>query len=137
MRDRCERFRNVRGCFRLTLCVVGERIAPPDRSRSVTTAHSPIQHTVVFRLVHPAGSPEETEFLDTAARVLTGIPGVEDFTVDRQVSAQSDLVWRFSMRFADQAAYDAYNTHPDHVGFVAGRWVPEVAGFQEYDFVAR
>jgi hypothetical protein len=103
----------------------------------MTTTPSPIQHTVVFRLVHPAGSADEAGFLDTATRVLTGIPGVEDFTIDRQVSAKSDLVWRFSMRFADQAAYDAYNEHPDHVGFVAGRWVPEVAAFQEYDFIAR
>ena len=96
-----------------------------------------IQHTVVFRLAHASGSPQEAEFLDTAQRTLTGIPGVTEFTINRQVSPKSDLDWQFSMAFADQAAYDGYNTHPDHVGFVADRWVPEVVAFQEYDFSHR
>lgn len=95
-----------------------------------------IQHTVVFRLVHPIGSSAELEFLDTAARTLTAIPGVGDFAVRRQVSPKSDLAWQFSMVFADQSAYDAYNSHPAHVDFVATRWVPEVDAFQEYDFIA-
>jgi hypothetical protein len=38
------------------------------------------------------------------------------------------------MVFADREAYAAYDAHPDHVAFVEGRWVPEVADFQEYDF---
>jgi hypothetical protein len=96
-----------------------------------------IQHTVVFQLAHEAGSAAETDFLDTATATLTGIPGVTEFVVNRQVSAKSDLDWQFSMVFADQAAYDGYNTHPDHVEFVQGRWVPEVAEFQEYDFTLR
>jgi hypothetical protein len=93
-----------------------------------------IEHTVVFRLTHPAGSQAESDFLTTARSTLTGIPGVADFTVRRQVSPKSDLAWQFSMRFADQAAYDAYNAHPAHVEFVATRWQTEVAAFQEYDF---
>lgn len=94
-----------------------------------------IQHTVVFRLAHPAGSAQEREFLATGHAVLTSIPGVEDFTIRRQVSAKSDLAHQFSMVFADQDAYDAYNVHPAHAAFVSERWVPEVAEFQEYDFV--
>jgi len=94
-----------------------------------------IEHTVVFRLVHAPDSDAADIFLDDAKRILTAIPGVQDFTVRRQVSAKSDLTTQFSMRFADQAAYDAYNDHPDHVAFVSERWVPEVAAFQEYDFV--
>ena len=39
------------------------------------------------------------------------------------------------MRFADQAAYDAYNVHPRHVAFVETRWIPEVAEFMEHDTV--
>jgi hypothetical protein len=95
-----------------------------------------IQHTVVFRLVHPPGSAAEGDFLDTARRTLPAVPGVEDFAISRQVSAKSDLAWQFSMVFADAAAYAAYDAHPAHTGFVATRWVPEVAAFQEYDFVA-
>ncbi|MGI3781653.1 MAG: Dabb family protein [Janthinobacterium lividum] len=95
-----------------------------------------IQHTVVFRLVHEAGSAAEAAFLDTARATLPAIPGVEDFTINRQVGAKSDLAWQFSMVFVDAAAYAAYDAHPAHTGFVASRWVPEVAEFSEYDFVA-
>ena len=95
-----------------------------------------IQHTVVFRLVHEAGSPAEADFLATGRATLTAIPGVAEFAVNAQVSPKSDLDWQFTMVFADQDSYDAYTNHPDHVGFVQTRWVPEVAEFQEYDFVA-
>jgi len=101
------------------------------------TEQMPIQHTVVFRLIHAPGSAEEHEFLDTARRTLTAIPGVTQFAVNRQVSAKSDLTHQFTMVFADQAAYDGYNVHPAHVDFVERRWMPEVEAFQEYDFVAR
>lgn len=94
-----------------------------------------IQHTVVFRLEHEADSPAEQDFLATGRRILSAIPGVEGFTISRQVSAKSDMVWQFSMSFASQAEYDAYDAHPDHRGFVAERWEREVATFQEYDFV--
>ncbi len=92
-----------------------------------------IQHTVVFRL---ADASAEADFIADARRILSAIPGVTEFAVNRQVSSKSELTHQFSMVFADQAAYDAYNSHPDHVRFVADRWVPEVAAFQEYDFVA-
>ncbi|WP_336501936.1 Dabb family protein [Microbacterium paraoxydans] len=95
----------------------------------------PIQHTVVFRLVHPEGSAEEREFLATGHAVLAAIPGVGDFAIRRQISVKSALRHQFSMVFADQAAYDAYDAHPAHRAFVAERWLPEVADFQEYDFV--
>jgi hypothetical protein len=94
-----------------------------------------ILHTVVFRLVHEAGSPAEAEFLTTARETLTAIPGVTEFTVNRQVNPKSDLEWQFSMVFADQAAYDAYNIHPAHVAFTTTRWQSDVDAFQEYDFV--
>ena len=59
------------------------------------------QHTVVFRLVHAPGSAAEAEFLDTARATLTTIGGVAEFTINRQVSPKSDLVWQFSMAFAE------------------------------------
>ena len=94
-----------------------------------------IQHTVVFRLVHTPGSAPEQEFLSTGRRTLSAIPGVQDFTISSQVSAESDMCWQFSMIFASRAEYDAYDAHPDHRGFVAERWEREVDAFQEYDFV--
>ena len=92
-----------------------------------------IRHTVAFRLRHTPGSPEEQDFL-TAGRVLEGIPGVERFEQLRQTSPKNDFTFGFSMELADQAAYDAYNAHPDHVAFVADRWVPEVEDFLEIDY---
>ncbi|MCD2442769.1 Dabb family protein [Agromyces sp. SYSU K20354] len=96
-----------------------------------------LAHTVVFRLNHEKGSTEYDAFLVDAREILTGIPGVQDFRIRDQVSAKSDLTLQFSMVFADEQAYRAYDAHPAHVAFVAERWVPEVAAFQEYDFIDR
>jgi hypothetical protein len=93
-----------------------------------------IRHTVAFRLRHPHGSVEERTFLD-ASLVLAEIAGVERFEQLRQVSAKNDFTFGFSMEFADQAAYDGYNGHPDHVAFVEERWVPEVEDFLEIDVI--
>ena len=94
-----------------------------------------IRHTVVFTLKHAAGSAEEAAFL-ADARVLATIPGVEKFEQLRQVSPKTDYAFGFSMEFADEAAYAGYSAHPDHVGFVRDRWVPEVERFMEIDYVA-
>jgi hypothetical protein len=92
-----------------------------------------IRHTVVFRLRHPKGSPAEAAFLE-AASVLAGIPGVRAFERLRQVSAKNAFDFGFSMEFADQAAYEAYDRDPVHVAFVRDRWRPEVETFLEIDY---
>ena len=92
-----------------------------------------IRHTVSFTLAHPAGSAEERDFLD-AARRLGAIPGVEAFEVLSEVSPKNDFRYGISMEFANQAAYDGYNTHPDHVRFVEERWLKEVTDFLEIDY---
>ena len=94
-----------------------------------------IRHTVVFTLAHPHGSAEEAAFLRDARLALETIPGVEKFEQLRQVSKKNDYRFGFSMEFADQAAYDGYNGHPDHVAFVRDRWIPEVEAFLEIDYV--
>jgi hypothetical protein len=93
-----------------------------------------IRHTVAFRLRHRSGSAEERSFLDAAA-ALAAIPGVERFEQLDQVSPKNSFTFGFSMEFADQPAYDAYNTHPAHVAFVRDRWEPEVDDFLELDYV--
>ena len=103
------------------------------RSVGAGKGASMIRHTVVFRLKHPAGSPAEKAFLDDAL-ILAAIPGVERFERLRQVSAKNDFRFGFSMEFADQSAYEAYNLHPHHVAFVRDRWVPEVEAFLEIDY---
>ena len=92
-----------------------------------------IRHTVVFNLRHAPGSAEEAAFLE-AATALAAIPGVEKFERLREVSPRNGYSFGFSMEFADQATYDRYNVHPDHVAFVRDRWVPEVAEFLEIDY---
>lgn len=93
-----------------------------------------IRHTVVFTLKHAHGSLQEKAFLRDA-KVLAEIPGVEKFEQLRQVSPKNDYEFGFSMEFADQAAYDAYNSHPKHVKFVKERWEREVERFLEIDHV--
>jgi len=92
-----------------------------------------IRHTVAFRLKHASGSAEERDFL-AAARILAEIPGVEAFEQLRQVSLKNPFAFGFSMQFADRAAYDDYDRHPDHVAFVRDRWIQEVAEFLEADY---
>lgn len=91
-----------------------------------------IRHIVPFRLNHAAGSAEEQSFL-AALRRLSDIPGVERFELLKQVSPKNDFTYAVSMEFANQAAYGAYNDHPQHVDFVQNRWIPEVADFVEID----
>jgi Stress responsive A/B Barrel Domain len=94
-----------------------------------------IRHTVVFTLSHPAGSPEEADFLAAAAR-LQSIAGVEEFEILRETSPKNDYRFGISMEFAGTSAYDGYNDHPDHVRFVQERWLVEVADFLEIDYAA-
>lgn len=108
-----------------------EAPAPPTGATMGVTRL--IRHTVAFRLRHPAGSPAEAEFL-AAGLPLAQIPGVERFERLRQISPRNEFRFGFSMEFADQAAYDAYNLHPDHVAFVRDRWTPEVEAFLEIDY---
>jgi len=95
-----------------------------------------IRHTVAFSLHHEPGSQEAEAFLADGTRILTAIPSVHGFECLRQVSPKNGLQYGFSMEFEDQAGYEAYNQHPDHVAFVAQRWELEVGDFLEADFVA-
>ena len=91
-----------------------------------------IRHGVVYSLKHAPGSPEEADFL-AANRALASIPGVEALELLREVSPKNDYRFALVMEFADRAAYEAYNTHPDHVSFVRDRWDNEVTDFLELD----
>ncbi|MDO8359020.1 MAG: Dabb family protein [Devosia sp.] len=91
-----------------------------------------ITHSVFFSLKHPRGSAAERAFLDSTSG-LAGIAGVGEFRRLRQTSPKNGYRFGLTMSFADQAAYDHYNEHPDHVAFVRDRWVPEVAEFLEID----
>jgi hypothetical protein len=95
-----------------------------------------IRHTVAFTLAHPEGSAAERDFLAAAER-LALIPGVEAFELLAEVSPKNGYRFGISMEFADRAAYESYNEHPDHVRFVQDRWLAEVSDFLELDYQAR
>ena len=92
-----------------------------------------MEHTVTFRLKHPAGSPAEAGFL-SAAEELAGIPGVKDFRIRRQVSPKNSHTFGLSMHFDSDEDFRAYSNHPLHDAFVQERWITEVEDFQESDF---
>jgi len=94
-----------------------------------------IRHMAIFTLKHEEGAPETERFLRDGQEILSKIPSVENFEVLRQVSPKTSFRFGFSMEFADQAGYDAYNAHPAHADFVERRWKIEVEAFQEIDFV--
>lgn len=94
-----------------------------------------ILHSVIFSLKHEKGSEAERRFLEDGQRILTSIPAVTNFQVYKQVSAKNEYNYGFSMEFASQADYEAYNDHPLHVQFVNERWLTEVEKFLEIDYI--
>ena len=95
-----------------------------------------IRHSVVFSLAHAPGSDAESGFV-AAITALEQIPGGEGFELMREVSSKNDFDFGLTMEFADQAAYSAYNEHPQHVAFVTQRWDAEVTRFLEIDTISR
>ena len=93
-----------------------------------------ITHSVFFQLKHAKGSTQEAHFLSQAA-ALAAIPGVREFQVLKETSMKNPFDFGLCMKFDDQAAYDGYNNHPDHVTFVRDVWLHEVAEFMEIDHI--
>jgi hypothetical protein len=93
-----------------------------------------ILHSVIFSLKQEMGSDAERQFLEDGQRILKSIPTVTNFQVYKQVSAKNEYDHGFSMEFASQADYEAYNEHPLHVQFVNERWLTEVEKFLEIDY---
>jgi len=116
---------------RLLLALLTLVAAAPASSET----HGAVHHSVFFELNAAPGSPAEQAFLEQLA-ALASLPGVEDFEIVREVSDKNPFRFGATMRFADAAAYQAYNQHPDHVRFVEQVWVPGVANFQEIDWAA-
>ncbi len=92
-----------------------------------------IKHTVFFKLKHPVGSAEESDFLKEAM-TLAELPGVHNFSCVKQLSKKNEFNYGLVMDFEDDKAYHGYNVHPVHVKFVNERWLPEVAVFMEIDY---
>ncbi|GBU07639.1 hypothetical protein AwDysgo_09700 [Bacteroidales bacterium] len=104
-------------------------------NQAATLQGGEILHTVMFNLRWELDSAQSKKFIDDAKAILPSIGTVQDFQVFRQVSPKNDFIFGFYMKFASKKDYDTYNEHPDHLAFVNDRWIPEVAQFQEADFI--
>ncbi|MCX2681582.1 Dabb family protein [Galbibacter sp. EGI 63066] len=93
-----------------------------------------ITHTVFFKLKHPQGSEAEKVFIEKAVG-LKSISTVMNMTCVKEVSKKNDFDWGLTMQFKNQADYDTYTKHPDHVAFVENIWLKEVEDFMEIDYV--
>ena len=80
---------------------------------------------------------ESIEAFEAGGRAEQAAKEEGELEVLREVSPKNGYRFGISMEFADQAAYDAYNSHPDHVRFVETRWLPEVSDFLEIDYAPR
>lgn len=116
------------------LSLLGFAVLFLSSSPGLRAGETPIVHSVFFKLKHGKGSAGEKAFYQKILG-LARIPGVEDFQWLREVSPKNGFDYGLRMRFANQAAYEGYNKHPDHVAFVEKVWLSNVADFLEIDYV--
>lgn len=100
-----------------------------------TAYASSIVHTVFFTL--ESDNVLGVQTFKERSLELAEIPGVEDFAWVEETSPKNDFEYGLTMRFADQAAYNAYNIHPQHVEYVERVWKPNVSDFMEIDYVEK
>ena len=94
-------------------------------------------HTVFFWLHQDADPGEAARLAEGCAAHLAGIPGVLRLTVGSPAGTGREVVDNsygvaLLVEFADAAAHDVYQDHPDHLRFIAecGRYWSRV---QVYD----
>ncbi len=97
-----------------------------------------ITHVVIFWVNEPIAENTE-KLLEGCRKLLEDIPGVQNFRVGKPVPSPRGVVdgsyaVAISMDFVDQAAADAYQSHPQHVDFVENCFKPIVGRAVVYDF---
>lgn len=95
-------------------------------------------HIVIF-WTDPTRPEAPDELIAGANRYLRTIPGVLHFHVGKMVSSPRPVVQQsyqvgLNLIFADKAAHDAYQTHPQHVEFVEKVFKPLCRKVVVYDF---
>ncbi len=94
-----------------------------------------ISHLVLIRLRGGLGEEREERFLAQAREVLGPIPGVRDLKVGRNLRPDATHPFALVMDFADQAALEAYQVHPQHRRFLADIIGPIVEDKQVLDYL--
>src|SRR4051794_17901095 len=95
-----------------------------------------VKHTVVYRVLHPQESEEESRFLEAAAG-LAPIPGAGRFELLPAASSTNSYGSGISMEFADRAAFERYNARAELEPFVRERWLAAVDACLEIDYAVR
>lgn|GEM_PF-732195 len=94
-----------------------------------------IRHSVAFKLKWGNGTNEEKLFLEKSVEVLTKIPKVKNFTVNKQTNENNPYDFELAMDFDTSEDYSFYNNHPDHQEYVKDIWLEQVDSFLEKDTV--
>jgi hypothetical protein len=95
-----------------------------------------ISHVVLIRLRSGLGAEREESFLAQARAVLGPIPGVLNLRVGRNLRPASTHPLALVMEFADEAALQAYQVHPEHQRFLAEIIGPIIEDKQVLDYLA-
>ena len=69
-----------------------------------------------------------------AAIKLSSMLGVYRFECLSQTGKKNNFTYGLSMEFDTLEDYEAYNIHPDHLGFVQTIWIKYVQDFLEVDY---
>ncbi len=92
------------------------------------------RHMVIFNLKSAKDDDKTKAFLSDGERLLTSIPGVQNFSVFHQISPKNSFTYGFTMDFDSEQEFINYANHPIHLDFVKNRWDTEVSDFLELDF---
>jgi Stress responsive A/B Barrel Domain len=94
-----------------------------------------IRHAGLLKFKSTVTAQEKQAFF-IALKNLEHIKGVEKMEISKQISSKNTFEYGFSMEFANEDIYNAYNIHPSHDAFVKNYWLKYVADFMEIDTVS-
>jgi Stress responsive A/B Barrel Domain len=93
-----------------------------------------IRHAGLLKFKDNVTAEEKHAFF-IALKNLEQIVGVEKMEIFKQISSKNKFQYAFSMEFAHEDTYQAYNIHPKHNDFVQNYWLKYVEDFMEIDTV--
>lgn len=96
--------------------------------------NSNIRHAGLLKFKNTVTESEKLAFFKVLKN-LEQIEGVQNMEISKQISPKNKFEYGFSMKFANEDIYKAYNVHPSHDAFVQNYWVKYVEDFMEIDTV--
>jgi CMP-2-keto-3-deoxyoctulosonic acid synthetase len=93
-----------------------------------------IRHAGLFTFKTNVTEQEKRSFF-SALKDLEQIESVKKLEISRQISPKNKFEYGFSMEFANEDIYKAYNIHPQHDAFVQNYWLKYIEDFMEIDTI--